>query len=238
MSDAPRQHEERGTERGPCGDAAAYALGALEGAEAEAFALHLRTCAVCRDELATFRQTTDALALGVPRFQTPPQLRHRVLGIVRAEARERSRRQPGRSRIRRSRAWRPALPSPRAAIGLAAVVLAATAVLAGVLAGGGPSSRVISASVVGVSGQARVRIQGEHAQLIVRGLPAPSAGHIYEVWLQRGSSAPRPSSLFGRGNDQVDVEGSIRGVSRLLVTLEPAPGTSRPTSRPLVIADV
>ena len=42
---------------GHCGeDVAAYALGALEPAEAEAFARHLETCAVCRDELEAFQQ--------------------------------------------------------------------------------------------------------------------------------------------------------------------------------------
>ncbi len=40
---------------GHCGDdVAAYALGALEPAEAEAFVRHLESCAVCRDELDAF----------------------------------------------------------------------------------------------------------------------------------------------------------------------------------------
>jgi len=222
--------------RGLCEDAGAYALGALEPTEAEAFRRHLQTCVACREELASLRQTTDALALGVPRFQTPPQLRRRVLAAVRAEARERTRPDGrGRARLRRALGARPALP--RRATVLVAAVLAAAAVFAGALAaGGGPSGRVISARVIGISGQAKVRIVGAHAQLLVHDLPDPGAGHIYEVWLQRGTSTPQPSSLFGRGSEQVDVDGNMRGVRRLLVTREPTPGTRTPTARPLIIA--
>ncbi|MGH2892675.1 MAG: zf-HC2 domain-containing protein, partial [Solirubrobacteraceae bacterium] len=40
-----------------CGDdVAAYALGALAAAEADAFLRHLDACAVCRDELASFEE--------------------------------------------------------------------------------------------------------------------------------------------------------------------------------------
>ena len=49
---------------GPCGvDVAAYALGALDPAEAEAFRAHLRNCAVCRDELEAFEAVIDTLPL-------------------------------------------------------------------------------------------------------------------------------------------------------------------------------
>jgi anti-sigma factor RsiW len=68
-------------------DVAAYALGALDGAEADAFEQHLRTCAVCPVDLDAFRQVVDDLAISAPPFQAPRELRRRVLGAVEADTR-------------------------------------------------------------------------------------------------------------------------------------------------------
>ena len=48
------------------GDVAAYALGALDPAESDAFLRHLDACAVCRDELASFQEVVDALPMSAP----------------------------------------------------------------------------------------------------------------------------------------------------------------------------
>ena len=48
------------------GDAAAYALGALDRQEADAFRAHLESCVVCRDELAAFRPVVDQLPMTAP----------------------------------------------------------------------------------------------------------------------------------------------------------------------------
>src|SRR5437764_5254310 len=64
------------------GDAAAYALGALEPAEAEAFKRHLEHCAVCRDELAAFEEVVHALPLAAPQQPVPNSLRRRVLRAI------------------------------------------------------------------------------------------------------------------------------------------------------------
>ena len=61
-----------------CGeDVAAYALGALEPAEAERFAAHLGTCTVCRDELESFRSVVDVLPMTAPQFKASSRLRRR-----------------------------------------------------------------------------------------------------------------------------------------------------------------
>jgi hypothetical protein len=63
-----------------CGsEVAAYALGALEPAEAEACRRHLETCVACRDELAAFAQVVDALAISTPQYRAPKALRGAVL---------------------------------------------------------------------------------------------------------------------------------------------------------------
>ena len=214
-----------------CGnEAAAYALGALEPAEAEAFARHMQSCAVCRDEVAAFALVVDALPLAAPQHETPHALRRRVMAQARAQP------PPHAAATRPLRAWPGLAGAPRRAVAAFAVVLAALALVGGIELGkGGTSTRVVQASI----GAAELDISGGHGQLIVRRLPAPAAGRIYELWLQHGSSAPAPSTLFSvsrHGSADVGVPGDLHGVSHILVTNEPAGGSSAPTGKPLILA--
>jgi hypothetical protein len=237
------------------GDAAAYALGALEPEEAAAFRRHLETCVVCRDELAAFEQAVDVLPAAVPQYQAPASLRRRILTEVRSgaaagaeagaaaatgpdrhahTARRRLRDRHAHTARRRLRD-RPRLPL---LTGLAAA--AAAAIVAIVLATSGSSgTRVITAAVTG-PGRAEIRLTGGRAELILTGFPSPPPGEIYEVWLQRGSGAPSPTrTLFGvttRGGADVGVAGRLTGVSHVLVTAEPAGGTLVPTHAPVIVA--
>jgi anti-sigma factor RsiW len=55
-----------------CGsDVAAYALGALEPAEADAFREHLESCVVCAEELPAFLQVATLLSMGAPERSAP-----------------------------------------------------------------------------------------------------------------------------------------------------------------------
>ena len=106
-----------------------------------------------------------------------------------------------------------------------------------IVAGSSNGSRLVRASI----GSASVRISGQRAELIVAHLPRASAGRTYEIWLQRGSAAPQRSTLFNvdsRGGSDVAVAGSVHGVRRLLVTEEPAGGTSAPTVSPVIVASI
>jgi anti-sigma-K factor RskA len=70
----------------------------------------------------------------------------------------------------------------------------------------------------------------------------PPAGHVYQVWLQHGKSAPQPTdALFtvntsGRGH--VEVPGSVKGVDTIMVTSEPQGGSRQPTGKPVITAAV
>ena len=209
------------------GDAAAYALGALEPAEAEAFRRHLAECVVCRDELAQFQQAVEVLPLAAPQHTTPRRLRQRVRAQVRAEPRG----APARRRIRIQ------IGRPAALAGALAVL--ALAVVGGIelSSGGSNSVRVVAAKV----GDAELRVAGGHGELVVRRLSPPPAGRIYELWLQRGKRAPSPTTLFSvtsRGTALVGVPGSLRGVSAVLVTQEPAGGTLAPTQAPVIVTQL
>jgi anti-sigma-K factor RskA len=237
MNETPKTPE---PSRDGCGiDVAAYALGALEPAEATAFAAHLKTCAVCREELAEFESVVSALPMSVPPHPAPPGLRQRVLDEVAADARPApTPALPARRRLR----W-PALPRPALALGtaMAAVVIA---VVVGLTLGGGstPQTRVYHAQVMGSSASARLTVTDGHAELIVRHMPAPPRGKIYEVWLARAHGAPQPTSaLFSvtrTGSGDVAVPGSLHGVRIVMVTPEPAGGSRVPTHAPVIRAQL
>ena len=76
------------SEKRDCGaDAAAYVLGALEPAEAEAFRKHLASCVVCRDEVTAFQEVAELLPLSAPPQPVPRGLKNRVMVEVNADAR-------------------------------------------------------------------------------------------------------------------------------------------------------
>ena len=232
---------DKNTMHGPghCGeDVAAYALGALEPAEAEAFGRHLETCAVCRDELEAFQQVVDVLPMTAPAFKASPRLRRHVRRAI-TDTPHPAAGEPSAAR-RPSRSWRPEwLPRPVLGVAAGLAVIAIALVL--VLSGGGSSTRVVEAQVVG-HGSASLKISGHRGVLIVQHFAAPPSGKIYEVWLVHGKQAPQPTNaLFdvnANGNTDVNVPGSLKGVSQVLVTPEPAGGSKVPTHTPVIAAQL
>lgn len=68
------------------GDAAAYALGALEESARARFELHARQCAECQHEVGAFTAVTTELALAVPQVDPPAHLALQVAARVRASS--------------------------------------------------------------------------------------------------------------------------------------------------------
>ena len=230
-----------------CADAGAYVLGALDEHELEPFRAHLAACAECREEVAQLQGSADALALAVPHVEAPAEIRARLMGVVRGEAEllraagNEADRPPARARSHWR--WR-VLPA----------IVATGALAAGLLIGAlalntGSSSqqtRVIQAQVLppaaGRDATAALRKVGARVELQVSGMPAPALGRIYEVWLKTGSDPPEPTdalfSVTGQGDGTVGVPGDLRGVSKVLVTEEPAGGSLKPTRNPVIVASV
>jgi anti-sigma-K factor RskA len=227
-SEAPRGTDD-------CGhDAGAYVLGALDPEEVEAFRRHLKGCVVCRDEVAALGSVVEALPMAAPQLAVNRSLRRRVIADVRA-ARRATAKERGRSR---------GFGGRRVNLRGALAAAAAAAVIAGLVVGLSSTSathaRVVTASVVGSPGSAVVQLEGARAQLIVRGMPAPPPGHIYELWLTRASGTPIATralfSVTAAGAADVGVPGDIRGVREVLVTPERLGGSPRPTHTPVIIA--
>ncbi len=102
------------------GDVAAYALGALDAAEADAFLRHLDTCAVCRDELAAFQEVVTVLPMSAPRHRASPELRRRVLRAIDDEPARAG--APRRAAAGPCAAFALGVPRPALAFGTALVV--------------------------------------------------------------------------------------------------------------------
>jgi anti-sigma-K factor RskA len=221
------------------GDAAAYVLGALEDHEVTPFLRHLDACAVCRDEVASLQVVADMLPAAVSQVSAPRGLRRRVLATVYEEAElfhaAGSRREPERSP---RRFWRPV---PRAFQALAAAALVAAGIVVGTVDLGGPggsTSRVIRASASPPT-SAVLRLSSGRTELAVSQLRAAPAGRVYEVWLQRRGQPQATDALFvptSDGRATVAVPGDLHDVEAVMVTAEPAGGSTAPTSTPVIRA--
>ena len=225
-----------------CGtDAAAYVLGALEPAEAEAFSRHLDTCVVCRDEVAAFQHTANALAMTPPQHAAPRGLKRRVMRAVReSDAADQAQGASARRPRRVGSGLFVARPAV-AALGAFAVVVVIGAIIVG--SNGSSGTRTIAAAVTGTPGTAQLSVSGGHGQLVLRNFPQPAAGHIYEMWeLRSGAKAPAPTgtlfSVNSSGAGNVGVPGGLHGVSKVLVTQEPVGGSLTPTSTPVIVASL
>jgi anti-sigma-K factor RskA len=214
------------------GDAAAYALGALEQHEAEAFRHHLETCAVCRDEVSTFASVVEALPLAAPTQRVPRSLKRRVMSEVSGEARRRRPAGPG---------WLAGLNRPALGAGLAA--MAAVLVIAVVLVtSNSTGTRVIRASVASPAANVELRLSGGRGELVMARMPPPPRGLVYEVWVKRPAQPPAPTSaLFdvnAAGSGAVEVPANLNGVSQVMVTAEPPGGSRSPTHPPVIVANL
>jgi anti-sigma factor RsiW len=226
----PANHESQPNDCGA--NAAAYVLGALAGEEVEIFRRHLANCVVCRDEVAALQKVADALPLAAPQLPAPRRLRRRVISEVR--------RQP--KLVQGAAAGlvpRSVLARPVAVLGGALAVAAVVGAI--VLASGGSShTRLVQASVAVPTGSAVVRVVDGHAELIVRDMPQPPAGKVYEIWLKRDGPTPSPTdALFGvttAGAGTVQIPGDLHGVREVLVTPEPVGGSRVPTHAPVIVA--
>jgi anti-sigma-K factor RskA len=217
-----------------CGaNAAPYVLGALSDEESGAFRRHLQSCAICREEVASLRVVAAALPAAAPQLTAPSELKRRVMAAVRDDAARMPALRPGRALRRSSSRGR----VPRAALaGLAAAAVVTAIVLLALPSGGGV--RVIRAEVLAPHASAVVRVSGARAQLSVAGMPQPSPGRVYEIWV-KGTGAPRPANaLFtvsSAGDASVRLPRSVAGVREILVTSEPLGGSRAPTRAPVIV---
>jgi anti-sigma factor RsiW len=221
-------------------DLTGYALGALDPEEERTVSRHVPDCERCSTELRErIYPAVGVLAESVPQLEPPPELRERLLEIVRAEAEVKA--EPAKAgRGRRSRLGRLVL---RPAAGLAVLAVVAAGVVGYLVSdggegGGGASTVPVTESRAGIGGS--LVVAEDTATLSVHGMPQLPAGAVYQLWVARGSSV-RPSSTFvpdATGRGTAVVPESLPAGSQVLVTRESGPGHQAPTSKPLLGARV
>jgi anti-sigma factor RsiW len=226
----------------------AYLLGALPEGEREAFEAHLSSCERCRDDVAGMHVVADALPAAVPQVEPPPELKERVLAVVRSEADllnaagANADRVPEPRRPRRRPRLGGLLARPAVAA-LAAAALLATGGAAGALIarGGddGAASRTYQARfdpTVAPRATGSLVVADGSATLRLARMPQAPPGRVWEVWVTRGGRTPEPTAaLFTvdrRGQATVAVPSDLRGAGSVLITDERRGGAEVPTRQP------
>ena len=228
---------------------AGYALDALDPEERRTFEAHLAGCEHCQEELSSFWETTDALAVAVSGPAPSAELRERILADARAEPPQVV--VPFEPRRRRT------VPVLAAAAAIAAVVALGIGLWASSLSNELDDTRAAldrerAAADVLVDPDARaVSLQAGDGQLVVdpdgqavlvlHGLAPAPAGKTYETWIVPGGKIEdaNPAGLFpGRdGAEIVNVEGTVRAGDLVAVTVEEAGGVDAPTAPPIVASN-
>lgn len=219
-------------------EVAAYALGALEPAEAAELEAHLEECEHCRMALRWLSPAVQVLPDSAERVRAPRQVRENVMAEVRADA-KRSRRAEGgllgRLRLRRpggSLAWRPI--AALAVMALAVVAIAGYEIGSGGSGDGGASAPIVVGEAPGVV--AEMIPEGEGGTLQLENVSQLPDDRVLEAWVQREGEVEPVRALFvpdHEGHASTTVA-DMGGVETVMVTTEPKGGSASPTSAPIV----
>lgn len=241
-----------------------YVLGACGPEEEQSVQQHLLVCESCRQEFESLAPVRVALLDAPPAARPGPAMKDAIMARVREEASLFEAAQPAGSAPpagvepsssavppaspRRS-AFASALLRPTRIAALAAVLVAVIVGVA-VLGNGGSSSpdqTTVQAQVVrsaAPKGKAdMVMTAGKPgAKLELSDFPAAGNGRQYQVWLQSGSDAPRPTKVLfdvdESGHATAEIPQALDKVDNVLVTSEPAGGSPAPTRNPVVQAAI
>ena len=230
-----------------------YVLDALTGTEREDFERHLDHCDSCAVEVRGLRETAARLAMA--RATPPPAgMEERVLGAA-----YRTRQLPPlpadhqrRAQVSRLFAGqRGRIPRRVAAFAAAASVAAAVALgvtqvstqhqLETARASDAAISRVVTApdariETTGTRAGGSVTVVASaalrEAVVTAAGMVSPPTGRVYQVWVMSPSGA-RSAGLMA-GSSTLLASAVVPG-DRIGITVEPAGGTSKPTTTPVAV---
>jgi len=229
----------------------AYALDAVDGPERDRFEHHLRRCRPCGNEVRGLAETATSLAMAVARTP-PPRLKDRVMAAAAV-----TRQVPppvDHRRLRRAArsSWVPRLATAVAAVSVAVAVAlgliqvstqhrldsarAQNQAIAAVLAA--PDARIVT-QATSAGGTASVVVSRAERKIVFTsaGLPPLTGGKVYQLWLigpPRVRSAgllPLPSA----GETAPVLASGLVAGDKLGMTVEPAGGTSQPTTTPILL---
>ena len=223
-------------------DLDAYALGALDRADAERVAAHLAMCASCRGEAVTLAEVVDTLPETVRSREPRPSLRDRILAAARGDL--------GEPVARRGRGWSfgAVRPARVALAGLAAavIVLGAAdvaayqrsvevsaqrdelyALIEAMRQGGREWYMAGRDTFAGAGGTLfDPRAEGKQPFVLFHDLPPVPAAKVVTVWLVSPDGTWARAAAFHPTAQDIQAVGinmEVSGFDRCAVTLEDSP---------------
>ena len=224
----------------------AYAADALDPVERDVFERHLETCDSCRAEVRELQATTARLAVGVS--ATPPAaLRDRVLAEVGRTRQLSPHRDVVRLDERRNRPWyrQPATAAAAVllvvAIGLGGLAVhenrekaEAERLAERITAVAVDPQRTVDTVPVTHGGTGTVVAADGLAVFHGSDLPRLPDGRAYQLWRISGQES-QSAGVLGRGGELTGVVTDLGPGDAVGVTVEPAGGSSQPTSDPVFL---
>ncbi len=230
----------------------AFVLGALPEEERREFEEYLASHPERQAEIGELGAVASMLALSPQQQEPPPELRRRIMDTVEAEA--------ARPLPSRRRSWLAGigefLSLRNLALGAATLLVIGLFSWNMVLQGetqdlqGRIQSlqdqpqepQMVELGGAGTEQGARaelVTLEGDRAVLVVENMPPVPEGKTYQIWVIE-DDVPKPSGLFEPKQDSVAavVEHPLGGGDVIAVTVEPEGGSPKPTSDPMLAAEV
>ncbi len=224
-------------------EAAAFALGALDADRVDDFKAHLEGCERCQEELRWLAPAVRTLPEAVEQQAPSPELKQRLMAEVREDAAAENWRAGAADRGERGRfgewlrglrlgglTWKPLT-------GLAVVILLVAGGIGYAVGSGGGSGNTHTWEGRQANGiQASVVREGDKGELHLANVSPLPRGKILEAWVKRDGKVEAVPALFapdqaGQASTTID---DMTDVSVVMVTREPAGGTTKPTTEPIV----
>jgi len=193
-------------------------------------------------------QETIALVTAGDAMAPPAELRMRILQAIGIQSAAESSDELALRRIRRRRL---VVRVVAAAAVVCAIVIGTTVVaerftdhpaqqtVSQVLAN--PDIRTFSAAVAGGTITLSASQQANAVVVAMSDVPAPPAGHVYQMWFIPASGAPRSAGTMSADTMPPpggEVIPALNSAAKVAVTVEPGTGSSQPTSTPVVVVSL
>jgi len=241
-----------------------YALDALSEPERDSFERHLQHCPLCEDEVRGLREAAARLGLAKT-LDPPPQMRPRVLAVayrtrqLPPPADEQIGLERRRVRVtwlfrprsaRRHAQRRPRLPRLAAALAAASLVVVVALGITrsdGAATAGAAISRVVTApdartqtmrTSAGGTVTVIVSARQQAAVVSATGMRSLPPAQTYQLWVI-GPDGARSAGLLPRtGRAGPVLASGVEPGDRIGITVEPAGGTSGPTTTPVIAVPI
>ncbi|MUL76903.1 anti-sigma factor [Mycolicibacterium sp. CBMA 226] len=193
-------------------------------------------------------QETMALVTAGDAMAPPAELRVRILQAIGIQPAGDS---PDELALRRIRRRRLIVRVVAAAAAVCAIVIGTSVVaerftnhpeqqtVSQVLAN--PDIRTFSAEVAGGTITLSASQQANAVVVAMSNVPAPPAGHVYQMWFIPASGAPRSAGTMSADTMPPpggEVIPALNSAAKVAVTVEPGTGSSQPTSTPVVVVSL